>query len=132
MKKVFDWTVGSFFRTIGRIIAFIVIGYLVATLLSHNGFQLSELFFTKVNASSWNQQWIPTPVQWRTSGGTYSNTNYGSDSYHAFFGSANGIALYDMKFPSQYSIESDTDSLYFNILFRINSVNSYDIDFQLN
>ena len=57
MKKVFDWTVGSFFRTIGRIIAFIVIGYLVATLLSLNGFQLTELFFTKVNASEQITKW---------------------------------------------------------------------------
>lgn len=51
MKKIFDWTAGSFFRTIGRVIAFSVIGYLIAMLLQANDFKLSELFFTKVNAA---------------------------------------------------------------------------------
>ena len=88
MKKVFDWTVGSFFRTIGRIIAFIVIGYLVATLLSHNGFQLSELFFTKVSASTYKNSYFityTTDSAWQTnfpdlSGGIVSYKSLTSSS----------------------------------------------------
>ena len=40
MKKIFDWTVGSFFRTFGRIIAFIVIGGIIVILAEKSGIKL--------------------------------------------------------------------------------------------
>ena len=41
MNKIFDWTVGSIFRTLGRIVAYIIVGFLAFTVL--NGFDLSDL-----------------------------------------------------------------------------------------
>ena len=35
MRNVFNWTIGSFFRTIGRIIAYIIIGSIVALAFSY-------------------------------------------------------------------------------------------------
>lgn len=52
MKNIFNWTVGSFFRTFGRIIAYLIIGGLIAFILSDNDFKISELFFDKVSAST--------------------------------------------------------------------------------
>lgn len=52
MKKIFDWTAGSFFRTIGRVIAFSLIGYLIAMLLQANDFKLSELFLIRAKADT--------------------------------------------------------------------------------
>ena len=42
MKKIFDWTIGSFFRSIGRIIAYLVIGGVIGLLL-YNGDHISNL-----------------------------------------------------------------------------------------
>lgn len=50
IKNVFNWSVGSFFRTIGRIIAYIVIGSLIGLILSNNDISISNLFMPKVSA----------------------------------------------------------------------------------
>lgn len=54
MKQVFNWTIGSFFRTIGRTIAFLVMGGIIYYILSSNGFEfgLKELFFDNVKADT--------------------------------------------------------------------------------
>lgn len=54
MKSIFNWTVGSFFRTIGRIIAFLAVGALIASLVDFgdimSNFKITDLFFDKVDA----------------------------------------------------------------------------------
>lgn len=57
MNKLIHWTLGSFFRTIGRIIAYVAIGFLIALLLSHSSIKkpklsdiFTDLFFMKVDA----------------------------------------------------------------------------------
>lgn len=59
MKQVFNWTIGSFFRTIGRTIAFLVMGGIIYYILSSNGFEfgLKELFFDKVSAKEGEAQY---------------------------------------------------------------------------
>lgn len=52
MNKIFNWTFGSFFRTIGRTIALLVLGGLFYYILSSNGIGIKDLFFDKVNAST--------------------------------------------------------------------------------
>lgn len=124
MKKVFDWTVGSFFRTIGRIIAFIVIGYLVATLLSNNGFQLSELFFTKVHASSSEGVWISSAQYKIGDNGTYQNASFYNNHSHGFIGNLNGTQTYYIKFNSQKQLPNNAGELLFTINFDILSNDS--------
>lgn len=53
MQKIFNWTVGSFFRSIGRIIAYIVVGAIIAYLLSANDFRIEDLFLDKVAAAEY-------------------------------------------------------------------------------
>lgn len=43
MKKIFDWTIGSTFRTFGRIIAYLVIGSIIAFLVSKSGVKWTDL-----------------------------------------------------------------------------------------
>lgn len=52
MKQIFNWTIGSFFRTIGRTIAFLAMGGLIYYILSTNGFEfgIKDLFFENVKA----------------------------------------------------------------------------------
>lgn len=62
MQKIFNWTVGSFFRSIGRIIAYLVVGGLIAYLLSSNDFRIEDLFLDRVNASTNQRLQISNPT----------------------------------------------------------------------
>lgn len=51
MKKMSDWIFGSFFRTLGRILCFLLIGFIIALLLSGNDIKLSDILgITRVYA----------------------------------------------------------------------------------
>lgn len=56
MEKLFNWTIGSFFRTIGRLIAYFAIGAFIAYILGTSNiklpFGISELFLDHVEAMS--------------------------------------------------------------------------------
>lgn len=54
MKKIFNWITGSFFRTLGRIICYLSIGFLIALIASKMGF---NLFIMPVNAAT-NDGWL--------------------------------------------------------------------------
>lgn len=63
MEKLFNWTIGSFFRTIGRLIAYFAIGAFIAYILGHSNIDLggiTNLFYTKVNASTIGDRYQPT------------------------------------------------------------------------
>lgn len=54
LSKVIDWTAGSFFRTIGRLLVFVILGFIIANLFDFSdiisNFRINDLFFEKVNA----------------------------------------------------------------------------------
>lgn len=52
MKKIISWSIGSFIRTIGRILAYLFIGFILSLLATHFGFVMS------VNASTTPKYWI--------------------------------------------------------------------------
>lgn len=52
LKNVFNWTIGSFFRTIGRIIAFIFIGFLIFIILQKLNIDITNIFMPKLSAST--------------------------------------------------------------------------------
>lgn len=52
MKKIINWSIGSFIRTIGRILAYLFIGFILSLLATHFGFVMS------VNASTTPKYWI--------------------------------------------------------------------------
>lgn len=57
MKKIFNWSIGSFFRTIGRLIAYFVIFFLIVTIVSKSD-KLSSLLFMSVKAATTPNYWI--------------------------------------------------------------------------
>lgn len=83
MRQIMSWTVGSFFRTIGRIVAFIVIGGLIAFLFSRNDFDwgIKDLFFTKVSASTYKNSYFETYYKDSVLSDAYSNLSGGIVSY---------------------------------------------------
>lgn len=66
LNKIFNWSFGAFFRTIGRILAYLVIGILILIIGSLLGSKLPKNIFMKVNAATTNGEYIPK---------MYSNSN---------------------------------------------------------
>lgn len=56
MNKIFNWVFGSFFRTIGRLLVFVLLGFIIAHFIDFgdiiSNFRITDLFFEKVNAES--------------------------------------------------------------------------------
>lgn len=57
MKKILNWSVGSFFRTIGRIIAYLVIAFLITLIIAKTD-NLKSLLFMSVKAATTPNYWI--------------------------------------------------------------------------
>ena len=78
MNKLFNWTFGSVFRTIGRVIGYLVVGALLGLILQKNGVRIRDLFPTlKVSAKVFS-----TSEEYRVykcdSGNDYENCNFTS------------------------------------------------------
>lgn len=57
MKKILNWTFGGFFRALGRILCFLVVGGLIAYLIASNDFKLPDILsfgIMRVNAAEIN------------------------------------------------------------------------------
>ena len=56
MKQIANWVFGSFFRTIGRLLVFVLLGVIIANLIDFDGikdsFSITDLFFTNVKADT--------------------------------------------------------------------------------
>lgn len=53
IKKVFNWSFGAFFRTIGRILAYLCIGFLLAIVCSKLGLNFGYIQVNAANAYDW-------------------------------------------------------------------------------
>lgn len=131
MNKISNWLFGSFFRTIGRVIAFSLIGYLIAYFVQSNGllddFSIVDLFsIQKVNASSTDISFIENlqlytdaqvyasvagnPVCTNSSGASVQNCNFDFAypfDYNYTFNKGEG---YYLLVPFQYMITNDNDT----------------------
>lgn len=61
INKIGNWVFGSFFRTIGRLLVFVLLGFIIANLVDFSdittNFRITDLFFEKVNALSLDGQY---------------------------------------------------------------------------
>lgn len=132
MRKIFDWTVGSFFRTIGRTIAFLVMACLLYYILSYNdiSFGIKDLFFDRVSASSFTSQYLGS-LSYRN--GANSSTSYSMSLGNDGFWTTNlvyGASGYTfnriiyVQFPSQVSLSGNKKELSFQIKFMRESSDS--------
>lgn len=116
MKKIFNWTFGSIFRTFGRIIAYLIIGSLFGLILSKSGFKISSLFLDKVSASTSNTSYSTiTELEFPTS--AWLNRN--SDSIGTgvinlqsiMYNNANGVQM--AYFANYGTMNSNTTDNYY-------------------
>lgn len=110
MKKIFNWTFGSIFRTLGRIIAYLFVGLLISSILSKTGFKLTDLLpIMKVNAEE-----LVVPVNFVRE--EHHNIIYENNNSPGFEQSTNNSLI------SQRLIYSTID----------NTINEYHITFDTN
>lgn len=89
--KVINWLFGSFFRTIGRTIAILLMGGLLYYILASNGVGVKDLFFESVKAESytsgsWHDYWKNASTKLSYESGTgYYTTNVQSFPIYLFF-----------------------------------------------
>lgn len=81
MNKIFNWTFGSIFRTIGRIIAYILFAALLVFIAQSNDFKFPSWLFMKVNASTYKNSYFLTYYKESSLSNEYSNLSGGIVSY---------------------------------------------------
>lgn len=122
INKIGNWVFGSFFRTIGRLLVFILLGVIIANLVDFSSiisnFRITDLFFQKVSASSFNGIW-PENVQGKNgSTGTYYNMNMAdNDMYNtSILMSQNNQRVY-IKFDN-ITFSDNAEYLYVAFMYR--------------
>lgn len=147
MKRVSNWVFGSFFRSIGRILAFLLLGLAFIYLSDKFNFKLPSLLIDNVkaanipiNTSMWASQWcIDDSCDYTVGGSTYYRDYLamgGSNSYtntNRYLLTA--IRLRDTFTSSNY-LQSGTQyqvrfKIWFSPLYNLNEYNfsQSDIDF---
>lgn len=96
MNKILNWTLGSFFRTLGRIIAFFVIGCLIAIILSSNDIKIPRILQNLLLIDKVNAQVIDTYRVWET--GNSNRYYYSCDN-----GNNNTTSAKEIYFSFQYN-----------------------------
>ena len=69
MKQVINWTFGSIFRTLGRIICYLLIGGVIALIMSNNDIKITDLLGIYTVKAAQPEQWAinldpPIDVRW--------------------------------------------------------------------
>lgn len=88
VNKIANWTFGGFFRTLGRFLAFLGIGLLVALFCHKNDIKIGSLLGIEYVNASVNEQWATKQVKIQTCNGNGDcswSSNY--DANHNFTGS---------------------------------------------
>ena len=123
MKNIINWTCGSFFRVIGRILAYLVIGGLIATLLSRSSFKITDLFFESVKAEQLEQQML----QFYSTTGAVSNSASITDDIEKNFYTYQGP--FTLKMSGNFILRNQNDQydsyrmFYAKIGFCVDTVN---------
>lgn len=102
INKISNWVFGSFFRTIGRLLCFILLGFIIATILSKEDIKWTDLIgFETVNASS--------ITDFRILG---SNSIFNTSYQEYKFSSNNGesVVYHDYNFNYNFTITSTTQT----------------------
>ena len=101
MEKLFNWTIGSFFRTIGRLIAYFAIGAIIAYLLANSNINLggiTNLFLDQVNASTITTEVVKKETTIITQDDSLSSWIDEWGKYSMLITNANGITYYPIMF----------------------------------
>lgn len=153
MKTILNWTAGSFFRSIGRIIAYVVIGGFIAYLLNRSNFDWGRLIgieYVKASEmySLYSNWYNANGIQLQQMGdyGYIQYTGTGQNtSWNYFYYNANQSAtiinqnadylMFSLDFSVMYSgmtsySYSDTDSQTCTLTSSINQVGTDDYEYR--
>lgn len=108
MKKILSWTIGSFFRTFGRIIAYLVIGGLIAYFIGKSGIKwsLPQVLLMDVYASNYQMADVITNT-------TFEINNIAITTNNKRYLSANSSVNFHLESQNVWSpFENDIDYQY--------------------
>ena len=121
MKQIFNWTIGSFFRSIGRIVAYVVIGGFIAYMVNRGGYlrniKLTDLLgIENVSALALDGNYRGI-TEVANSGHTMALTNnYPSDTWNFNTPYTNNLGYEYLVFSwsGYYGVEQEVDSTSLN------------------
>lgn len=129
MKNVINWTIGSFFRTIGRIIAYIIIGALIAFAFTYNP---KAATLTSHDTYTGREYPLPSIISSYGSNNTYSYSTGVPDSQGRYLfdtgtigNTINGKSWY-FSFGFNYSLTAEK---YYDVVINFKS---YDLKSNVN
>lgn len=126
IRNIFNWVGGGFFRTIGRYVAFIVLGAIAYIFIVKSNIKITDLLgIEMVKASENNLVYNITNAQWSTvynSG--YSNMALGDDRLWTANGNFNSNQRFYMK-TNVINIPNSTEYIQVNIKFRPNNAKTF-------
>lgn len=115
MKQVFNWTIGSFFRTIGRIVAYLIIGAIIAFILMYKpkaatltSYDTYQLYWNGQSGCGSSNKYSYT---------TYANSNPAGDLWQQ---GTIGTRVYDKG-----------AEIAFNFQYNLTANKYYDVDINL-
>lgn len=133
MKKILNWTFGSVFRTFGRIIAYLLVGSLIALIMSENHVKISDIFSlgvkkefisveSDIKLASNDGFYVGSATYSGGANGTYINTNLSSDGYWIIPDSnlTTGSKTLYFKFNGNKTFQTGASEYYVNIKFSYN------------
>ena len=130
MNKVINWFCGSFIRTIGRFVAFIVIGMLVASLISANNikFDISSLLgIQRVYASTYSNKWISGMSFMEGTNGSWRTSTQDGDGYYSELVNLPNYNNYNFKFSSTFNKPTNATKFLINLKMKTMSGTYIDI-----
>lgn len=130
MKTIFNWTAGSFFRSIGRIIAYIVIGCLIGMIINYNNIKIPNVFEYTVESdiklASNSGFYVGSATYSGGANGTYINTSLSSDGYWIIPDSnlTTGSKTLYFKFNENKTFQTGASEYLINIKFSHNNTST--------
>ena len=126
MKQIGNWVFGSFFRTIGRLLVFVLLGFVIANLVDFgsilDNFRITDLFFEKVSAAGiTNYGYFNTA--YKTDKSQYGNAGYMPDGIRVPLASKDTHVLFNSDANINGSGISLTSSYqYTHVVFQVGLV----------
>lgn len=137
MKKILNWTFGSVFRTFGRIIAYLLVGALIALIMSENHVKISDIFSlgikkefisveSDIKLASNSGFYVGSATYSGGANGTYINTSLSSDGYWIIPDSnlTTGSKTLYFKFNENKTFQTGASEYLINIKFSHNNTST--------
>ena len=114
MNKIFNWTFGSIFRTLGRVFAYLLIGGLITLICVKNNIKLPQLLgFEVINAKTFT-----TTENYRV---RLCNAQCACDcEYNSWISNGTSTSIASSKIPDGLSMNFGTNDVFYSgVTYRV-------------